>query len=166
MKRLKRTRRGQAAGLVTILAVAALCLFASAGWSQIGPTSFRDDFSGATLDPAWTVRPGIGTFSLMPAPGSLLYGLTSNTSPDFDFNALWLSRPFSGTDWTLDTLVHYNMTAGLGRQLMFRVVLGDLSQRGINEVRLTRDRDDGGDDPRNKQIAQFIDGGFSGAPAG
>jgi hypothetical protein len=54
------------------------------------------------------------------------------------------------------------MPAGLGRQLLIHVLLGDLSASGVNEAIWSHDRDDGGGSLRLRVVGQFVDGGMSG----
>ena len=104
-------------------------------------SSFRDDFLSVSLGPAWTVRPGVGAYSLTENAGLLRYSFSGSTHPNYDNPATWIYRSFSGDHWTLETRVHYSMPFGNGRQLILRVLLGDLSQRSVNEVRWVRDAD-------------------------
>ncbi len=115
---------------------------------------FRDDFSNPTLDPAWSIHSGVNSYSLTENPGNLRYDLTTATNPG-DTNSVWIYRQFSGTEWVFDTKATYSIGPGSGRQLYIKMLLGDLTQRGVNEARWTRDRDSAG--PRNSMIADLID---------
>ncbi len=125
----------------SLLALGFLALAGSTVVAQT--TSFRDDFSSTTLDPAWTVQSGIGSYSLTANPGYLRYSLGGSTNPSDD-PALWIYRPFSGTSWTLESRVSYNLPYGNGRQFFLRVPLGDVSQRHANEVLWWRTSDQAG----------------------
>jgi hypothetical protein len=128
----------------------------SAGSSQDPPTSFLDDFSGSTLGPDYSIRPGIGDFSLSENPGFLRYKLAGSTSPNYDNTALWVYRQFSGNDWTFETKVTYSLPFGNGRQLIIRLAFGGLEQRGVNEVQFIRTRDIG---DTGELDASFTEGG-------
>ena len=134
------------------------------------PDGFAEDFSAATLDPAWTVVqtfPG-GTprahgftspaneFSLTANPGHLRYSLNHMTHGDGFVNGyqttfgehsccihdpgLELHRTFGGTDWLLETKVSYHMPFANGRGLDLRVYFGD-GGPGTFFARLLRGRD-------------------------
>ena len=124
-----------------------------------GAQPFHDDFTDTTLDPAWMIQPGIGTYSLTQHPGFLRYNLAGSTHPAGDAVALWVFRPFSGTDWTLETRVSYSLPFGNGRQFFLRIPLGDLSQRGVTEVVWFRTSDQAGGGPAAGEFVVFtLDG--------
>lgn len=145
-------------------------LLLAATASYAGSTSFVDEFDTGSLDPAWAVQSGNGVISLAANPGFLRYQTTSSTHPTGDGTALWLYRSFSGSDWTFDTRVDYTMGSGNGRQIFTRILFGDLSGKGVNEVFWFRTKDDlGGAVPPEGLISTaFIDGGVTtaGAPFG
>src|SRR5262245_11198469 len=106
-----------------------ICIFASTfcfaltGWAQT-TTSFRDDFDGLDLNPAWQLHDGSGQISLTANPGFLRYQLGA---PSFNSNAtddnanLWVFRQFSGDSWTLETKVTYSLPLTQnGRQMLLR----------------------------------------------
>jgi hypothetical protein len=140
--------------------VAALALL-GIGFTAMAQTSFRDDFSSTTLDPAWTVQAGIGTsYSLTANPGYLRYSVDGSTNNNSDNPAVWIYRPFTGTSWTLETRVSYSMPFGNGRQLYLKIPLGDLSQRFNNEIWFWREADQAGGVANNCcTYVTFFDGG-------
>lgn len=95
-------------------------------------TIFDEEFSGTTLDPAWQVTSGPGSYSLTANPGSLRYNMVGPlTAADWSGapSGAWtpgleLSRSFSGSDWTLDTQVTYslNWNADAGAQRPYFVI--------------------------------------------
>src|SRR5258708_16768 len=81
------------------LTIAALVLIVgSIALSARATIIFRDDFNSPTLDPAWSVHPGAGSYSLTESPGNLRYDLNSPSIPP-DTNQLWIYRQLSGTNW-------------------------------------------------------------------
>ena len=123
------------------------------------PLSFNEEFSSPVLDPAWTVQPGVGAYSLASVPGSLQYQLTSTTFPG-DGNALWIHRPFDGTQWTLNAFGSYTFPGGTGRQLYVRVLFGDLTAKDVNDAIFYHDFDFPAD--RKKIVGSFSDVGWLG----
>jgi hypothetical protein len=74
----------------------------------LAATVFSDDFSGATLDPAWQVQPGLGTYSLV--GGQLrYYGVGASAPYGWGSPSLALALPFTGTDWEIDIKATYNL---------------------------------------------------------
>lgn len=130
--------------------------------SNAQPTSFHDDFSGSSLSAEWLINPGIGTYSLTAHPGFLRYALTTSTHNLPESSILWVYRPFSGTQWTLETRVTYALPFGNGRQFYFRVPLGSISQMRINEALVYRTSDQAGGGPAEGQIyTVFYEGGVA-----
>jgi len=87
-----------------------LVLFAMLGavTAKADSIIYSDNFSGSTLNPAWQVLPGQGTYSLN---GDLRYynqgPLSSPTV--WDTTSLALALPFNGTNWVLDTEATYSL---------------------------------------------------------
>ncbi len=74
----------------------------------VGSTIFSDNFSGPTLNPAWQVLPGQGSYSV---GGGLQYyndGPEASTTGWYNA-ALTLALPFSGTNWEIDTEATYSL---------------------------------------------------------
>ncbi|MBZ5578211.1 MAG: hypothetical protein LAP40_16740 [Acidobacteriia bacterium] len=70
---------------------------------------FSDDFTASTLNPAWQVLPGQGSYSV--GGGDLRYynqGPVAATTGWFN-PALTLSLQFTGTDWEFDTKAAYHL---------------------------------------------------------
>lgn len=124
-------------GLTLVVGMAAMASWAGAG------TTFRDDFSGPTLDPAWTVNPGYGTYSLTANPGYLRYTLNSSVVSSGYDTRLAFYRQFTGTDWVLDGKASYSMPSGLGRDFYQIIAFGGYDQRFTLSAAFDRNRDDG-----------------------
>ena len=123
----------------------------SMAWCQ--PTAFDDPFSTATLDPAWTLVPGVNSFSLTANPGYLRHALGQSTNSQ---PPATLARQFSGTNWTLDYRAIYYLPPNLGENLSFRVYF-DSSTAGTTFLDWLRRRDDGYG--QNYQSITFYDNG-------
>lgn len=70
---------------------------------------FSDDFTSSTLNPAWQVLPGQGSYTT--GGGYLRYfndGPTASTTGWYN-PALTLALPFTWTNWEIDTKVTYNL---------------------------------------------------------
>src|SRR5579884_3277400 len=89
----------------------ALCMLLSA----LAPTAladsviFSDDFNGSTLNPAWQIMPGQGSYTV--GGGHLRYfndGPRTSTTGWYS-PALTLALPFSGTHWEIRTEATYNL---------------------------------------------------------
>lgn len=124
------------------------------------PDEFFDPFDLTTLDPAWRVRPGVGSFSLTENPGHLRYRVADHDSQGFTDNtnqplSLLLSRPFRGENWVFETKVTYTVPYGNGRQLITWITFGTPRARDTNAVRFWRTKDTGG----GHLIVDFIDNG-------
>jgi len=102
------------------------------------PTSFDDEFSSGTLDPAWVLAPGCGAFSVTANPGFLQHGLVGCSS---GVAGAELFRQFTGSRWTFDTKVTYSMPAGGGQNLYLNLFFGPPSTNTF--VTWLRHRDDG-----------------------
>ena len=90
-----------------------LCLYPSLmlltiSGAQAG-TVFTDDFAGPSLDPAWEVLSGQGSYSLL--GGQLRYYNSGNTASTTGWYnaALTLALPFTGANWEIDTKATYNL---------------------------------------------------------
>src|ERR1700693_1035349 len=121
-------------------------------WCQ--PTSFDDEFSGSTLNPAWVLLSGCGTFSTAVNPGFLLHSLSGCSS---GASGAELYRQFTGTNWTFHTRVFYSMPSGGGQNLYLHMIFGSPSQINNTEMQWLRHRDDGYG--VNDLEYQLIDGG-------
>ena len=94
--------RAFSVGLVLLFFV---CLRA---WAQV-PLPFTDDFTGSTLNPAWQVLPGQGTYSV--GGGQLRYnnvGTLASTTGWYN-PALTLALPFTGTAWKIEIKATYSL---------------------------------------------------------
>lgn len=118
----------------------AIVAFATMALGANAQTTFADEFSSSTLDPAWQLHAGTGQYSLTDHPGYLRYSFAGATNP-YDTPALWVYRPFTGDNWVLDSRVQYTMPSGQGRQQIIRLLFGGLEARGVNEVRWVRTHD-------------------------
>ncbi len=127
-------------------------LFPLAAWCQ--PIGFDDEFSSATLNPAWTLVSGCGTFSVTANPGFLRHSLSGCAST---IAGAELYRQFTGTDWTFNTSVFYSVPPGPGQNLYLHLIFGSPALINNTEVQLVRHRDDGYG--VNDVEYQFIDGG-------
>ena len=70
---------------------------------------FNDDFNGSSLNPAWQILPGQGSYSL--TNGQLQYfnaGSQASTTGWFS-PALTLGLSFTGTSWEIDTKAQYHL---------------------------------------------------------
>ncbi len=120
--------------------------------TAVGAQGFNEQFSSATLDPAWLVVLGIRTgatgfpppandFSLTANPGHLRYTLTRMTHADgylnsyqatFSFHSccnhdpgLELHRLFGGENWLFEAKASYFMPFANGRHFDIRIYFGD-----------------------------------------
>lgn len=77
--------------------------------AMAGSIIFSDDFTGPSLDPAWQVQPGQGSYSLV--GGNLrYYNQGPRSGPGGWFTtSLTLALPFTGTHWEIDTKATYNL---------------------------------------------------------
>ncbi len=127
------------------------------------PKGFHEDFSGPTLDPAWTVlshlTPPTNTYSLTENPGYLRYKIRGSRiwdcwpryalRPDGYKPCLVIFRPFRGKHWVLATKVTYDFSElNNGRQIFLHIVLKyDLENTGpyecgkITTINIGRDND-------------------------
>jgi hypothetical protein len=127
------------------------------------PMEFFDDFGSPTLDPAWTVTAGQGSYSLSDRPGYLRYQLTGSTHPNGDAPALKIFRPFDGTDWTFDMKMDYTFGSGNGRQQFTRIFFGDSQASATSQITWFRTKDDAGGGPlTGEDVAGILDGGVDG----
>jgi hypothetical protein len=84
-------------------------LFIGAGAALADSVIFSDDFNGTTLNPAWQILPGQGSYTV--GNGNLRYfnsGSQSATTGWYN-PALTLALPFSGTHWEISTKATYNL---------------------------------------------------------
>lgn len=95
---------GFAAGFFLVLAT-----ILPTGIARADTLLFSDDFSGSTLNPAWQILPGQGSYSV--GGGNLRYfnGDSQASTTGWNNAALTLALPFSGTDWEVDTKATYNL---------------------------------------------------------
>jgi len=77
--------------------------------NALGSPIFSDEFTMPTLNPAWQVRPGNGSYVLN--NGKLrYYNEGFGSSPQHWFStSLTLALPFSGTEWQLDAKATYHL---------------------------------------------------------
>jgi len=115
--------------LYWMLLLLGILFLSQAAWCG---TIFDEEFSGTTLDPAWQVTSGPGSYSLTTDPGYLRYNLAGPQTTAWGWTGLptggWtpglqLTRAFAGSDWTLDAQVTYslnwNANAGAQRPYLF-----------------------------------------------
>jgi len=116
------------------------------------PEEFYDPFDSSTLDPAWQISPGYGSYSLTERPGYLRYHAAPPSAPAPRYT---LFRRFRGDNWTFQTNVSYTVPIYTGRQLLTFITFGSPDAwGGANGVRFWRDRDF---DSRNRILVDFID---------
>ncbi len=175
-------RHSNRAGLLSLALLLALGCELGTVPTSSGPTEFTpplpalvisagfaEEFSSATLDPAWEVRTYAGPvprahgfglpandFSLTANPGHLRYtlnpmthydGYLNNYQTTFSFHSccnhdagLELHRAFGGEQWLLEARASYFMPFANGRLLDIRVYFGDGGANTI-AVRFDRHRD-------------------------
>lgn len=139
-----------------------LTLLASITAATAAPMSFFDDFDSPALDPAWTVTPGAGSFSLTSNPGHLSFDLGASTNPSGDAPSLRIFRPFSGSEWVFDMEVDYSLGSGNGRQLFMRIFFGTDQATATSQVFWFRTKDDAGGGPATgEDVAVTIDNGVN-----
>jgi len=92
------------------------------------PEEFFDPFDGATLDTAWTVHTGQGSYSLTENPGHLRHRVAVPSGPT---PRLLLVRKFRGCFWIFETKVSYfTGVSGGGRDLSFSITFGAMPVPG------------------------------------
>lgn len=77
-------------------------------WAQV-TLPFTDNFSGPTLDPAWQVLPGQGSYTV--GGGVLRYyndGPVASSTGWYN-TALTLALPFTGRNWKMEIQAKYNL---------------------------------------------------------
>jgi hypothetical protein len=118
---------------------------------------FEDDFSGSTLDPAWTRTPGVGSISVQ--SGSLVVA-NSNLGKDRWGLVTTVSRSFSGKNWVLETKVNYHMdTTGTQQGRFFNL---DIFWSNDDYIQYSR-RKDCCSPPPNDHVDTYIQSGGSSA---
>lgn len=131
------------------------------------PVELSDQFDLATLDSAWTVASGQGSYSLAEKSGHLRFRLvkSSGSKP-----RLLMSRKFRGDQWTLEVKVSYSTGAsGGGRSAVFGVTFGAVPMAGsfgklngripINAVYIFRTRDDWNGCCPGEILSYFVENG-------
>lgn len=84
-------------------------LFVSIGTAAASNIVFEDDFSGSTLNPAWQIGTGNGSYQL--TGGNLRFYNQGPLSSAAGWStvALNLNIPFNGTQWEADTKATYHL---------------------------------------------------------
>jgi uncharacterized protein (TIGR03437 family) len=120
---------------------------------------------------------GVGSFNTSENPGYLRNRIDPNTytrTYPSDDGAFGLYRSFSGERWIVEAKVGHSFPApflpdfATGRRFFLHLILGDIDQKGRNEVVWMREREDrtSSEVTSNRVIVQFTEGGAGGGVPG